>query len=78
MKTIHRSPSTVALSLECDGETTVTTWGEFLAANRRNPQFREHARNVWQVITKQRDAVALIDVASSSVITVRRGEGGDR
>lgn len=67
----HKSPATVRLSLECDGETTVTTWGEFLAANRLD---RDVIRAVWRVVTRELPSVAIGDY--DEIVHVSIAEGG--
>lgn len=67
----HKSPATVRLALECDGETTVTTWGEFLGANRSD---RDVVRAVWCVVTRDLPSVAIGDY--DEIVHVSIAEGG--
>lgn len=54
------------LSIECDGETIDTTWGEWLAAHRSD---RDACRAVWRVVTRDQDATMVRD--GSRIVTVR-------
>lgn len=70
----HRPPSAVPLLLDRDGDTTLTTWGEFLDDNRHD---RDVVRAVWRVVTGDFPH-AIIVGDDKSLVTVRLAEGGAR